>query len=331
MKKNRLIGTIACLLLILSACGFSGEGTEPVGAGDDQTDQGKENANERDTITVGVENANSPFSFIDENGELTGFDVDVLEAIAEDQGLNVNFKSMNFSSIVPSLQTGQLDAAISTTSLGPSPEKEGKVDFANRITNASSSIVSKKGSSIEEIEDIHENHVIAVKTGSLAERIADILAEETGAEIRRFDTSDKVLQDVVNEQSDVAVDAMDTIYAVLWQDREYGIQILSDSLFQYVMEALQEEAEVEENENGTSVGEFPYNAIAVTKGDQELIDMLNAGFQNIKADGKFDEIQAKWNVALTLTARMSEEFLDFMMEVNPILKGLDGELKTIDE
>ncbi|MEI5906693.1 transporter substrate-binding domain-containing protein [Bacillus spongiae] len=311
MKKLFVILSI-CFTIILSGC-RSGGG-DRINTDGQQTDKGKGYSSNSNTIIVGVENANYPISFIDEDGEPAGADIDLIKAIAEDQGLDIEFKPMNFNAIIPSLQTGQLDAAISMTSLGPTTAREKEVDFGDAITAARTAMISKKGSNLNNIKDLNDHHIIAVKSGSLAELVAEEVAGETGAELRRFDTTDKVLQDVENGQSHVAIESSDVLYSLLWENPNDSIQFLIGDLMGFVFEIMEDR--IQDEGNGFNSVDI-VNAIAVREGDKELLDIVNAGLNNIEENGKIHDIESKWHVVLSTDAWADPEWNEFKRRVNP--------------
>ncbi|MEW9502341.1 ABC transporter substrate-binding protein [Jeotgalibacillus marinus] len=323
MKKNSLISILISLMIVVSACSSTPESN----AGNDNNSQKANSGSKKDTVVVGVENGNAPFSYIDEKGDVTGVDVDIIKSIAEAQGLEVDFRPMNFSSIVPSLQTEQIDAAISSTSLAMTSERSEQVDFSEWIMADNAGLASKKGSNIEKINDIKKGDVLSVKTGSTAENMAELLAEETGATIRRFDTTDKVLQDVINGQSDVAIESKYVLYDVLWKDRDYGIQLLNGDALSYLLKASYGEGD------GPTSTATNSTAMAVKKGNTELLRMINEGLKTINENQVMSDIEKKWNLAIS--KHFTEENWDFVMEIDPHMKELfsvgDGSFSAYKE
>ena len=81
------------------------------------------------TLNVGCEGAFAPFTYIDDQGNITGFDIDLIKAIGKDLGYNVKINVMPFDGLIPSLMTGNIDLIISGFTI--SEERAKKVDFSD--------------------------------------------------------------------------------------------------------------------------------------------------------------------------------------------------------
>ena len=79
------------------------------------------------TLTVGLESVYPPFEFLGEDKQLTGYDVDVMNAIGKAMGYKVVFRQLPFDAIIPSLLTGDIN--VSASALSITEERKNKVDF----------------------------------------------------------------------------------------------------------------------------------------------------------------------------------------------------------
>lgn len=82
----------------------------------------------KEKITVGTNAEYAPFEYLDSNGNLTGFDYELLEAIAQEENLELEWKDMPFDSLVGSMETGNIQ--IIAAAIGPTKEREKSVDFS---------------------------------------------------------------------------------------------------------------------------------------------------------------------------------------------------------
>ena len=137
MKQKRKIGLLS-LFLVLSMLVFTACGQE------------KKAANS--VIHVGTNAEFPPFEYIDENGEIAGFDVAVMKAIGEEMGYDVEFTNMEFKSLTASLKTGGLDAVAAGMTI--TEDRKQSVDFSDGYYEATQCIVVSKDSPVTAMKDL---------------------------------------------------------------------------------------------------------------------------------------------------------------------------------
>ena len=98
----------------------------------------------KEKITVGTNAEYAPFEYLDSDGNLTGFDYELLEAIAQEENLELEWKDMPFDSLVGSMETGNIQ--IIAAAIGPTKEREKSVDFSDVYYTGSQSIVRDRKS-----------------------------------------------------------------------------------------------------------------------------------------------------------------------------------------
>ncbi|MCH1625681.1 transporter substrate-binding domain-containing protein [Ferdinandcohnia quinoae] len=249
MKKTFFL-LISCLFLLsLVACGSSSGGAEK-------------------KVKVGIDTTYPPFEFED-GGDYVGIDIELIKAIAEDQDFEIEFKPMDFKGIIPALTAGQLDVAIAGMSITDARKKE--VDFSEPYFEAGLSlVVNKDNSEITGPEDL-KGKMIAVKKGTTGADMAAELAEEHGTEVRLFDDSPAMFQEVSNGNADVLIEDYPVIAYAISQNTNLKLKIVGDRL------------------NGDFYG------IAVEKGkNADLLKKINEGLNNLRDNGKYDEIVNKY-------------------------------------
>jgi glutamine transport system substrate-binding protein len=250
MKKLLYFSLIITLILILSACGDSTSGE----AGDG-------------VYTVGVDTTYPPFEY-QEDGEMKGIDIDLINAIAEDQGFEIKIEAMDFSGIIPAMQAGELDIGMGGMSI--TEERKKTVDFSDPYFESGLSlVVAKDNSEITSIEDL-EGKTIAVKNGTTGANYATENKDEYGYEIIQVKDSTSMFQEVSNGSADALLEDYPVImYAIATSDLE--LKVAGDKL------------------NGDNYG------ISVLKGkNDELLKKINDGLANLKENGKYDEIISKY-------------------------------------
>lgn len=236
---------------------------------DDSSDSsdGGEGTSEGKTYKVGIDTTYPPFEF-EEGGEYTGIDIDLITAIAEDQGFAIEFNPMDFGGIIPALQANQLDVAIAGMSI--TDERKKVVDFSDPYFDAGLSlVVSKDNSDIMALEDL-EGKTVAVKAGTTGSKFAMDNESEYGYTVKQFEDSPSMFQEVSNGNADVLLEDYPVIaYAI----SESGLELKT----------------VGERLTGDQYG------IAVLKGENaELLEKINAGLKELRDSGKYDEILNKY-------------------------------------
>ncbi|MGB7251069.1 MAG: basic amino acid ABC transporter substrate-binding protein [Phormidesmis sp.] len=249
--KSAVLGMAAAGLL--AACG----GSEPSG-----TAEGGETG---DTVlSVGTEPGFPPFESLSPSGEIEGFDIDLMSAIAEKAGKTVEFESLPFDGLIPALQGGTIDAAISGMTI--TDERQETVDFSDPYFKAGLAIAVAEGNTeIKTLDDL-EGKRIAAQIGTTG---AETSNSVEGATVTTFDSAPLALQELANGNVDAVVnDAPATLDAIATGNIP-GIEVVG--------ELLTEE----------------FYGIALPK-DSENIEAINTALEEIKSDGTYAELYQKW-------------------------------------
>lgn len=255
MKKVGLMLLAALLTVFLAACGTGGGSSNGSGG-----EGGK-------VYRVGIDTTYPPFEF-EVDGEYQGIDIDLFTAIAENQGFEFEFDAMDFGGIIPAMEAGQLDVAIAGMSI--TDKRKEVVDFSDPYFDAGLTlVVHGETNDIESIEDL-EGKTVAVKNGTTGAQFAMDNANEIGFEVVQFDDSPAMFQEVANGNADALIEDYPVIaYAIAQQD--LGLKIVGERL------------------NGDQYG------IAVLKGEnQDLLEKINKGLQELRDSGEYDEIINKY-------------------------------------
>lgn len=210
-----------------------------------------------------------PFEYTDENGEFVGIDVDIVAAIAEDQGFKYEMNSLGWDSSIAACQSGQADGMIAGASITDERKESGWM-FSDGYYNATQSMTVKTDSEIAGFEDL-EGQMVGVKTGTQGAAYAESLKDEYGFELTYFEDSPTMYQAVTGGQV-VACFEDTPIMASSIMDGGLDLRIVEGS----------------ENEGA------PYGFAIFSEDSQELLDMFNAGLANIKENGTYAEIIAKY-------------------------------------
>src|SRR5699024_5554854 len=243
-------------LFVLSACGSGNNDTNA-------NEESDTNNGDQENYKVGIDVTFPPFEY-EEDGEYKEIDIDIIEAIGEEEGFDVEILPMEFKNIVPSLLSGELDIGMGGMSI--TDERKEKVDFSDPYYDSYLTMVVDEDSNIESIDDLEDDDVISAKKGTTGGEFAEDLAEEKGYESRLFDSSPDMFQEVANGNSAAFFEDEPVIAYGIKQNPEYGLEIVGEPL------------------NDTKAG------MAVKPEDSDVLEKLNSELEEIKDNGEYDEI-----------------------------------------
>ena len=219
--------------------------------------------------TFGTDTAFRPFEYTDETGTLVGIDVELLAAIAEDQGFTYTIEPLGWDASIAACQAGQKDAMIAGASITEKRQNEGWI-FSDGYYNATQCMAVARDSDIAGFEGL-QGQSVAVKTGTESKTYADSLAETYGFTVMTFESSPDIYQAVISGQCAACFD--DTpIMADYIKSNGVPLQLVP----------------------GTESEGADYGMAIFNPEKQEIVDKFNAGLANIKENGKYDEILAKY-------------------------------------
>lgn len=229
----------------------------------------KEKSAEKKVWIVATDTVFRPFEYTNEKNEFVGIDVDILAAIAKDQGFEYDLQSLGWDAGVAAVQVGQADALIAGATI-----KQERIDngwiFSDGYYDATQTFVVAKDSSIKAFEDLAGKNV-AVKNGTAGADFANSIKDKYGFKVTVFEDSPTMYQDVILGNSAACVE--DT-------------PIMADNIKTGGL-ALKIPAGME------SVG-APYGFAIMNKANQPLLDMFNAGLKNIRENGTYQTILDKY-------------------------------------
>lgn len=218
---------------------------------------------------IATDTAFRPFEYTDETGTLVGIDVEILAAIAEDQGFTYTLEALGWDASIAACQAGQKDGMIAGASITDARKESGWI-FSDGYYNATQSMAVAAGSDITGFDGL-EGLSVAVKIGTQSKDYADELAETYGFSVVTFESSPDVYQAVIGGQCAACFD--DTpIMADYIKSNGVPLQLVE----------------------GTANEGADYGFAVFSADKQELVDKFNAGLANIKANGTYDAILAKY-------------------------------------
>ena len=285
MKKNVLVLAAAvCMAAALTACGSSNSTAETTAAAAETTTAADTAAGSTDTAAdtaadtsaaeetegaggkiVMVTNAEFPPYEYHENNTIVGIDADIARAIADQMGMELEIQDMAFDSLIPAIQSGKADFAAAGMTVNE--ERLRNVDFTETYAEAAQVIIVKEGSAIAAPADL-TGKKIGVQTGTTGDIYAD---DVENAEVQRFNKGMEAVMALTQDKLDAVI--IDREPAKVFVKENEGLKILD--------EAFTEE-------------EY---AIAIKKGNTELLEKMNAAIKELKESGELQKIVDKYITA----------------------------------
>ena len=225
-------------------------------------------ASEDDGVYVFATDATwPPFEFVDENGNLTGFEVELIPLIGEHVGVEMQVENIAWETIFAGLANGQYDGVASGVTV--TEERKLTMDFSTPIANQGQVVIVTNDSPIQSVDDLAGKRV-GVQIGTTG----DFALDSYDVDRRQYDEIGLAIQDMINGNIDACV--CDSIIASDF--------VLANEAYKGQLRVAGEPFTTEEI------------AIAVQKGNTELLDLINQGLAAMQEDGSFDELKAKWNL-----------------------------------
>lgn len=227
-------------------------------------DEKKAADNSAKVLRVGTEPVFAPFEFPKENSkELTGFDIELIEALGQKMGYKVEMVSMGFDALIPALNSNNIDVAIAGMTI--TDERKKVVDFTESYYTSGLMIMVRKDSNVKSIDDL-KGKTIACQIGTTGENKSRSVE---GATVKAFNTQDEASLELKNGGADAVIGDAPVV--------EYYMTKAGKDFAKTVGERMEAE---------------PYG-IAVKKGSK-LAGDLNKALAELKKSGEYDKLYTKW-------------------------------------
>lgn len=250
-KKKWLAVPVFAAALLLGACG---------GEEESKTD---ENGNIT-KIVAGTEATYAPFEYMDDNGEVQGYDKEILEAIGEEMGFEVEMKNLGWEPTFNAVTTGEIDLGASAITI--TDERKQNYDFTDPYYQAKLLMVVKEDSTIASFDELKDKKV-SVQISTTGHIAMQELQGKGSSDILAYENLPIAIQEVVNGTTDAALGDNAVVLEYIKNNPDKKLKVIEDDSF--------------------AVDEFGF---MVKKGNTEVLDVLNEGLQKIKDNGKLAEI-----------------------------------------
>jgi polar amino acid transport system substrate-binding protein len=217
---------------------------------------------------VGTDAAYAPFESQNEKGEIVGFDIEVVQAIAAKGGFEVKFVNTPWEGIFNALAQGDRDLLVSAITI--TEERRQTMDFSDPYFDAAQLIAVRADSAVAKFADLKKLKV-GVQTGTTGDEAVTKLLGKTSTNIKRFESTPLALKELESGGVDAVVADNGVVVNYVANNPGGKFKALADK--EFVPEQY---------------------GIAVKKGNAELLGKINQGLEGIKADGTYAAIYTKY-------------------------------------
>ncbi|UVL60789.1 ABC transporter substrate-binding protein [Pseudomonas sp. B21-032] len=226
------------------------------------------------TLRIGIEAAYPPFAFKTPDGNISGFDYDIGNALCAQMQVKCQWTEQEYDGLIPSLKVKKIDAALSSITI--TEERKRSVDFTHKYYFTSARLAMKEGSQVDEQFVSLKGKRIGVQRATTTDRyVTEVLAPK-GIEVVRYTSNEEIFMDLVSGRLDgVFADTIPLEQGFLNTEKGKGYAFVGPEL-----------------KDPSYVGEGA--GIAVRKGNTQLVTELNQAIDAIRANGEYQKIQAKY-------------------------------------
>lgn len=217
---------------------------------------------------VGTDAAYAPFESQNEKGEIVGFDIDIVKAVAAKSGIEVKFVNTPWEGIFNALKQGDRDLLVSSITI--TDERKQTMDFSDPYFDARQLIAVRTDSKVARFEDLKPLKV-GVQTGTTGDEAISKLQGKNSTDIKRFESTPLALKELETGGIDAVVADNGVVVNYVKNNAGNRFKTVDDASF---------------------VPE--HYGIAVKKGDAALLAKLDQGLAAIRADGTYDRISARY-------------------------------------
>jgi len=219
---------------------------------------------QQEVITVGTDATWPPFENTDEQGNIVGFDIDLINAIAEEEGLNIEIVNVAWDPLLAGMATCQYDVAISAMSI--TPERAESFNFSDPYFAAGQLVAVRVDNTTVNGKDDLSGLTVGVQLGTTGDLEAQAIE---GVTVKAYDQVALAFLDLINGQVDAVIADNTLVYEYVNQNPE-DLKAVGDVF---------------------TAEQF---GIAVCKDKTELLEKINHGLAAVTEQGLLDELTAKW-------------------------------------
>lgn len=271
--KRFLTGAAFLLVaILLVGCGTGGtsnessSGSSGSSGSSDSTEGSSSNAGTegKKKLVVGTDATYAPMEYMDSKGNIVGIDIDIVDAIAEAAGFEVEYKNYGWDPLFPAVNNAEVDFAVSSITI--TDDRKKNFDFSDPYFIANQLILVPEDSDVASFQDLADKKV-SVQINTTGHIVVQELLGKTSSKILAAETMPLAITEMINGNADASVGDNAVIIDYQKNNPKVKLKTVEDASF-----------------------EKEYYGLMVKKGNQEVLDLLNDGIQKIKENGKLKEI-----------------------------------------
>ena len=256
--KKWIAAAIACSALTLSACG----GQSKDAAASPAANTGK-------VYRVASNAEFAPFESLDSKGDVEGFDVDLMNAMAKEGNFKIEFKHQPWDSLFPALNNGDADVVMSGVTI--TDDRKQSMDFSDPYFEITQVVLVPKGKKVSSSEDLKNMNKVGVVTGYTGDFSVSKLLGSDNPKIARFENVPLIIKELENGGLDSVVSDSAVIANYVKNNPTKGMDFVT--LPDFTTE---------------------HYGIAVRKGDGETLKVMNDALKKVRESGEYDKIYSKY-------------------------------------
>ncbi|MFI8710672.1 amino acid ABC transporter substrate-binding protein [Brevibacillus brevis] len=270
MKKLLFSLLASTLLVALAGCGSSSTGQSPQNSAAPAPTEEKKEQNLLEKVKadgkmlIGTEGTYAPFTFHDQSGKLTGYDVEVVTEVAKRIGVEPVFQETQWDAMFAGLDSKRFDVV--ANQVGIRPDRQEKYDFSNPYTVSTAVLVTHKdNTAVKGFADIKGLKAAQTLTSNLTD-----IAKKNGAEIVGVEGFNQAIDLLVSKRVDVTINDGISLLDFMKQKPDVPIKIIAKD------------------------PNVAKNGFLFRKGSTELVDAFNKALDDMTKDGTLAKISEKW-------------------------------------
>lgn len=264
MKKHWAFLPIGAAALFLSACGSSDSADNTDSSSTEGETDLLAEIQEEGTLVIGTEGTYPPFTFHDDSGELTGFDVEIAREVADRLGVEAEFLETQWDAMFAGLDAERFDMV--ANQVGINEERQESYDFSDPyITSTAVLVVAEGNEEIQSFDDLEGKLSAQSLTSNYAET-----ATSYGAELEGVEGFNQAIELLVSGRVDSTVNDNLTVLDFQNQRPDAGIKVVDKS------------------------DDAAQSALLFRKGNETFVEAANEALAEMIEDGTYEEISNKW-------------------------------------
>ncbi|WP_235589106.1 basic amino acid ABC transporter substrate-binding protein [Tepidibacillus decaturensis] len=275
MKSKGIKMALLSIILLFGVIGLIGCGTSTTSQPSEKTDQGQaadqnaEQTTAEDKTYVVVTNAEfPPFEMTLPSGEIVGFDIDLMNAIAEASGIKIKIQHTGWEAMLKAVENGNADIGASGITIRD--DRKEMYDFTDPYFEATQLILLPEGSNISSAKDL-EGKNVGFQSGTTGETAAQNIFGKDYKGLKGYADLPTAVNDLFTGRIAAVIGDNAVVAEFVKQNPDKKLQLVKDEAF-----------------------EKEYYGFIVKKGNQELLSKLQDGLKKIKENGTYQEIYNKY-------------------------------------